>query len=244
MKNLIIVASILAVAFLGKKIYDRTMNTIRGVTQFESNSDDRRMADFSKISSGVNADIEWVKGEMFTVHIDAPSDYLADILTEVDGDVLKIKHNKIGFNWGSKKAKIKVTSPTLESISMGGSGAFTNLSPLRASHFEASLGGSGEITLKDVEVETFEAALGGSGTIHADGSALKADVSMGGSGNFLGRNLKADDVEIGLAGSGDIECHAANTLNISLVGSGDIRYLGNPKVTQSKLGSGSIEKLD
>ncbi len=244
MKNLVIVASILAVAYFGKRIYDQTMHTIRNVTGSSSQSDDRRLANFSQVFSGVSADIEWVKGETYTVQIDASDDYLSNIITEVDGDVLKIKHRSTNFNWGNNKAKIKITSPTLESISMGGSGAFSNLSPIKSETFEASLGGSGAITLTDIDVADFDASIGGSGQIKADGRAKKVQIGMGGSGEYLGSNLMADDVEASLAGSGDIECHATKSLNANLVGSGDIRYKGNPTVTKNKLGSGEIEKLE
>jgi hypothetical protein len=245
MKNLLIVAGILAVVYYGKKVYDQTMYTIKDVANFAVQADDRRTGNFTEISSGVNADIEWTQGETCTIHIDAPSDYLAEIETVVEGDVLEIRHKtKVGFSWGNKSAKIKITSPTLKAISMGGSGAFKNLSRLESSTFDASLGGSGTITLVDLDLEEFGAALGGSGTINADGRTRKAKISLGGSGAYNGRGLKGEDVEATLAGSGDIECHAANSLDATLVGSGDIRYLGNARVNSTKMGSGDIERID
>ena len=91
MKNVLIAAVILGIAWYGKKVYDQTMYTIQDVTSHNSTQEDRSLNNFTGIASHIGADIEWRKGEVHSVQIDAPANVMDKIRTRVEGDMLEIK---------------------------------------------------------------------------------------------------------------------------------------------------------
>jgi hypothetical protein len=241
MKNILIAAVILGVAWYGKKVYDQTMYTIQEVTGSSSVQEDRTLSAFTGIASYIGADVEWRKGEVHSVQIDAPSEVVPQIRTRVEGDMLEIKtDNDVSF--GNQRIVIRITSPDLRRVHMMGSGDFVAKSPITRSNFDTNLGGSGSITAEELDVENFDANLGGSGSITIGGKTTNSNIALGGSGTFEGKKLRSARCTANLAGSGTIYCRVEDRLEANLVGSGDIIYYGNPKVEANKIGSGDIEK--
>ncbi len=241
MKNVLIAAVVLGIAWYGKKVYDQTMYTIQEVTGHNSVQEDRSLNTFTGIASHIGADIEWRKGEVHSVQIDAPSDVMEKIQTRVEGDMLEINAEN-DFSIGNQRIVIRITSPDLRKVHMMGSGDFVAKSAIRRSNFDANLGGSGSITVDDLEVENCDANLGGSGTIRLSGKSTNTTLALGGSGTFEGKKLRSARCEANLAGSGTIYCGVDDQLEANLVGSGDIFYFGNPKVETNKIGSGDVKK--
>ncbi len=103
------------------------------------------------------------------------------------------------------------------------------------------LAGSGEIELKDINVDSLKLELTGSGMIKARGSAKVLTVSLTGSGYVKAEPLVADKVTAEVSGSGDVEVRSKVSLDATISGSGRLAYYGSPAdVKKSVTGSGSI----
>ncbi len=241
MKNLIIVAFVLGIAYLGKNAFDNARYALKEITGVGATKDDfRNVSAFTGVASYVAGDVEWKAGEKYSVQISAPSDVLPYFTTEVNGDIMEIKTSeRVKYQ---SSVKIVVTSPELRLIAMYGSGNFTTSSSINRNSLKIELAGSGAIEVPNMDVEDLKAKLSGSGTIDLGGRAQKADLELSGSGNMDAESLKAEKADIAITGSGNAACNVEKSLNADISGSGNIRYSGNPQVNVSKSGSGTVEK--
>ena len=181
----------------------------------------RTTSDYSDIKCSGSMDFILIKGTEGKLTIEGESNLLEYIITEVDGDVLKIKtENNISLRPSYNKT-ITITIP-FEDIEY------------------VSLSGSGDVVL-DVDANEINASVTGSGDLTLRGKTTQLKTSVTGSGDFHGYKLDAIDVDAKVTGSGDIEIICNGNLKARVTGSGDIEYKGAPKTEDSKvMGSGSI----
>jgi hypothetical protein len=125
------------------------------------------------------------------------------------------------------KFLIELTAPTLEEISVLGSGDFNFVTPFEAKELKIKLTGSGDVVFeKTANIHDF-------------------DVDVAGSGDLFSKEFLADYMDISIAGSGKMVCEylQAERLHSSVAGSGDV-IIKDGKVKKANLsvaGSGSIE---
>jgi hypothetical protein len=126
------------------------------------------------------------------------------------------------------------------------SGSFTTETPMRvvvsAPSLEAvTLSGSGIVTVEDVEAGSFTVSLPGSGVVRASGGTGRLDVDLAGSGDAQLATLIARDVHVAVGGSGRVDVTATRSLDATVSGSGAILYGGDPaRVTRNVTGSGAV----
>jgi hypothetical protein len=180
----------------------------------------RSLASFSKIHLSGSPDVEVAIGSPQSLEITADDNILPIIESKVEGDTLHIG-SKESYNT-SLGVKFKITVPTLEGVSVTGSGDI-HATGLKTTEMKASVTGSGDVTLKGA-VDDLRAEITGSGNLHAV-------------------DLAAKTVRVTVTGSGDAEVRAIEELNAGVTGSGDVRYSGNPPKVQKRVtGSGDIAK--
>lgn len=125
-------------------------------------------------------------------------------------------------------------------------GSFTTSAPMRvdvtAPSVEAlTLSGSGLVTADGVDTQALAVELSGSGVLYAHGTVGTLDVSVPGAGDAELGGLTARDAHAAVSGSGRILVHVTNSLEASVSGTGAIMYTGNPPlVTKSVTGTGAI----
>ncbi|AEM71440.1 hypothetical protein Murru_2402 [Allomuricauda ruestringensis DSM 13258] len=190
-------------------------------------------------------DVDLVSGNEGEIILEGESNLLEHIKTEVKDGKLVIKAEK-GMNlkpssW-NKGIHITVPVESIEFVSLSGSGDVVGKTMIKSNRFNASMSGSGDVSLM-VEAEEVEAALSGSGDINLSGRATNFTVSVSGSGDIKAYDLEADFVKATVSGSADIKVTAHQSIDARVSGSGDIHYRGNPKKIKSKAsGSGDISK--
>ena len=135
-------------------------------------------------------------------------------------------------------AKVTITMPALEEISMAGSGTIT--AEAMASDAEISMAGSGSIKVDDIAVDKLEVSSAGSGSIKGAGTAKKLEVNILGSGGVNLSKLTADDVEVSIAGSGGVKVASDGKVEASIAGSGSVFVEGSATCKSSIAGSGSL----
>ena len=165
-------------------------------------------------------------------------------------------------NYLNYELEVRLIVPTIEYVSVSGSGdiklgTFVGIEDLVVkldgsgdidsegvlevlTSAELELDGSGDIDLK-LKAESISATLDGSGDIDLSGSTSTLDVQLDGSGDIKAFKMESLVTQAYLDGSGNIDVYASKKLIASLQGSGDIRYRGEPKVEASIDGAGTIE---
>jgi len=217
-----------------------------GTTGAYADTQDRHLSGFHAVQISASFDVYITQGGTESVKVDAPSDVIDKIITEVDGGVLKIRTKDNIFNWGSwfnnshKKILIYVAVKDINAVGISGSSDVFFKEGLHADKFELKISGSGDVTGK-LEVKTLQVSVSGSGDIKLAGSAETSNVSLSGSGDYEARDLTTSTTAVRISGSGDASVNASQKLDAHVSGSGDINYSGHPKqVSKSTSGSGDI----
>ena len=165
---------------------------------------------------------------------------LADLEIRTRGDELHIgTKNRIGG--GRRHAvTVYVTLPALAKASIGGSGDM-RIDNVQVPRFEAAIGGSGNIEIASLQIQEGHFAVAGSGNIRAGGGqAQTTDVSIAGSGDIDLNAVQSRNAEVSVVGSGDVRIRASDAASVTIMGSGDVDVAGQARCSIRKMGSGEV----
>ena len=142
------------------------------------------------------------------------------------------------------KFLIELTAPTLEEISVLGSGDFNFVTPFEAKELKIKLTGSGNVLSKELHADYMDISIAGSGKMVCD--CLHAEhlrSSVAGSGDVMIKDGKVKKANLTVAGSGSIEVRCQmESMDYSVAGTGSISYPGDVKAVGTVVG-GKINKI-
>lgn len=184
--------------------------------------------------------VELVSGTEGNLKIQAESNLMEYIVTEVENGTLKIK-TKRNMNLNpSEEIKIIVPFEQINAVALSGSGEVFTKDKITSENFDIRLSGSGDVSLA-LKARNIDAAMSGSGDINLKGATEEFEIAISGSGDVDAENLKAQRVDARISGSGDINVFASEALSARVSGSGDVTYKGNPSKQDFRTsGSGSV----
>jgi hypothetical protein len=171
-----------------------------------------------------------------------PNDMLDKLEVKVvDGELRIGREKHWGWNWSSNREPtlITVTVPRLRGASIAGSGDM-KVDNVQAASFQGSVAGSGNLTIGALQADSASLDVAGSGDTSIAGVAKSIDVSIAGSGNVDARGLKSERAKISIAGSGDVRAAVSGEADVSIIGSGDVDIAGSARCRVSKMGSGDV----
>ncbi len=172
-----------------------------------------------------------------TIEVEGDDDAVEALRFVRDGPMLGISRED--GSWGDwEAATIRVGMPAPREITIAGSGEVE--AATMASIAAIAIGGSGSITVDQIEAEKLDIAIGGSGSINAAGTADRLELAIGGSGSANLARLNADDAEIAIGGSGSVSLASDGEVRGSIGGSGSINVTGAAQCTLESFGSGSL----
>lgn len=207
-------------------------------------SETRNTGTYDQVSLEGNMDVELIAGKEGQLTVEAESNLMEYILTEVSGGKLKISVEK-GINLNpSRNEGIRILVPfeTLNRLSVTGSGDMYTSDKITADAFDLRLTGSGDMKIH-LESESVTAKITGSGDVALRGKTNDFECTVTGSGDFEAYDFQARSANASVMGSGDIQLQVTGDLKARVAGSGDIRYRGNPEKEDFKTtGSGAVSK--
>ena len=209
---------------------------------------DRHLSGFHAIDVAGSFDVYITQGSTESVKVEAPSNMMGRIITEVNNGVLRIYNKHDTFNWGDmwghhKKIVVYVVAKNLNSINLSGSGDAFFKDGIRAGNLKLSISGSGDMT-GSVDAKNLDCSITGSGDMKLSGRAESSGVTLVGSGDFTARSLQTVNCAVRVSGSGDAQVNASERVDATVSGSGDVRYTGGAKLINSrKTGSGDISRF-
>lgn len=210
-------------------------------TTVSGQQDRRDHKDFNKVGFGTAGELYIKIGPSFSVVLEGDEDLLSRIETEVRGDKLVFRHRNT-FYTGNNKFKAYVTMPSVEGLSISGSGRVIVESPLEGSILDLAISGSGKIISGDLKYDDLECSISGSGDFELNGAGKinNAGLSISGSGGFKAPDLELTNLDARISGSGSCDCFVTGNLAASISGSGSIYYKGNPRMDVRSSGSGRV----
>jgi hypothetical protein len=204
--------------------------------------ENRSVSDFTRINFGVSGDLFIEIGPKFEVTVEGSRSYVDDIITDVSGGRLTIKHENNFRLRMNERVTVYVTMPEIEGLGVSGSGKAEIKDVVKGDDLNLSVSGSGRLVITGMDVENLDCGISGSGTINLDGngSVGKADISISGSGDYYGEEVEIESLTVGVSGSGKCICNVSESLSASISGSGDVSYSGSPRVNARVSGSGHV----
>ena len=227
------------------------------------------VAAFKEISMILPATVNYTVADDYSCRVTLDENLFEYLDIHSKGGCLRLEMVKTlqQVNLMPTKFVIDISAPTIEEISIAGSGEICFVTPFEARRLEVSVAGSGGVFFNEIaRIQRFQMNLAGSGKlkcqeIHAD------DVELGiaGSGKMVCKNLQADYANLGVAGSGeiifeagrlksaDVSVHGTGSvetrcqmesMDYSIAGSGTIEYYGDVKVKGSTMGTGRIRRIN
>ena len=163
------------------------------------------------------------------------------------GDCLKVEMVKTFQQADVRPTKflIELTAPTLEEISVLGSGDFNFVTPFEAKELNIKLTGSGDVVFeKTANIHAFDTDIAGSGSLLSkELLADHMDISIAGSGDVMIKDGMVKKANLSVAGSGSIEVRCQmESMDYSVAGTGSISYPGDVKAVGTVVG-GKINKI-
>lgn len=213
------------------------------VNTFAQNKDERKVSGFDKITNSTSVDLFISQGSEYKLVIEAKDQKDLDkIVTEVNGETLKIK-TKPG-SWNLSNMKIYVTLPELNALAISGSCDVRAEKTMKSDEFALAISGSGDVRFEDIQTNDLSIAVSGSGDVRMAGkSTSSVQIGVSGSGDIDLQNVETKNANISISGSGDVKVFATETLNSKTSGSGDVYYKGDAQVIAKSTGSGSITSM-
>lgn len=200
-------------------------------------------ADFTGVELRGSDNIDVRVGTGFSVRAEGPSDELDKLKIEKVGDTLRVgRISDKGFHWGNgdrKGVTIFVTMPRIAEASIAGSGDMT-VDRVDGQSFTGATAGSGNLEVASLSVQTGDFSIAGSGDMNLKGSARQLKMNIAGSGNIDASGVKAEGAEVAIAGSGGARADVTGPAQVSVMGSGDVDLGSGAKCTTSKMGSGDV----
>lgn len=205
------------------------------------------LKDFNALETIGSFNVEYKHGNHPHAELYMPDNVLQYVGAEVNGKKLRLSlKNNVNVRWGNNsKAKIVVYAPSVNDLSLVGSGTLAVNEPLRGDKITLRLTGSGDFAIRTLKVNTVEADLSGSGdfNILTMNVSKDASLSVSGSGDFDVANLKVKDLTLSTTGSGDMNVASisADHLDAAVTGSSDMNLKGVANTASySVTGSGDI----
>jgi hypothetical protein len=233
-------------------------------TMSAQQTETRKVTDFTKLVIGGSFDAVLRQGNETSVKIITENIDTKKILTQTNGNTLKVSLEK-GF-YKNIKIKLEITYKNLDALNKSGSGNLTCESDLGGTvDFDLSLSGSGNMTIEGtvkgtsisigrsgsgnmklarLQSDRSKMFFSGSGNFEVrDGAAKTQTIHLSGSGNVSAYGLKTETCAAAVSGSGDIKVSVSNSIEAFITGSGNIEYRGNAQVAKLEVhGSGRISK--
>lgn len=232
-KQIIALASIAMLIFTTGCI-DELLVDGNGISATEA----RITEEFSKIKSEGEFDIHITSGSEFDILVEAESNLIQYIETDVNGSTLRIHTRGLRDLRNSLPMEIFITVPFVEEIKQSGSGHITT-DFFEGNHFEFVISGSGSIGTA-IDANSVDGVVSGSGSLFVSGAANSADFVISGSGQIDAWDMELQNCEATISGSGSMWLSVEQFLRAIISGSGSVYYSGTPEIETRISGSGNI----
>ncbi|QGY43287.1 hypothetical protein GM418_06320 [Maribellus comscasis] len=194
--------------------------------------------DFNKVQSEGEFDVHITNGDEFEVVVNAESNILPYIETNVSRNKLRIYIRGLHNVKNRLPMEVYITTPYIEGITQSGSGVITT-DYFITNDMKVAISGSGRIETA-MDALNLDAVISGSGNLDLSGSSNFGDFLVSGSGKINANDLSLRNCEATISGSGNMWVNVDNYLKASISGSGSVFYYGNPSIEKHISGSGNV----
>ncbi len=205
--------------------------------------EDRDVTGFTGVRVSTGIDVFLSEGENFKVTVEADENLMEIILTELKGDMLVVKTDRVNIR-NARSKKVHVTLPELTVLQISSAGDCVGQTPFTCDDLKLGISSSGDLSL-EVEATRIELDISSSGDARIAGSTDVLDVSLSSAGDLEAYDMIAKKVDVSVSSAGGARVHATEEISMSASSAGNIYYRGDARVLHSSSSSaGNITKKD
>ncbi len=195
---------------------------------------------FTRVSVGSGIDLFITQGEPVTVTVEADNRDMDRVVTDVEGDVLKI-FMRSNVRWvRTRSVKVHLTMPEITSLSVSGGADLRSTATINTQQLSVDCSGGADAYLSVIASDVELSASGGA-DIDIKGEATTLNASASGGADIDAKNLKAQKAVVEASGGADISVYASEEIKAHASGGSDIDYYGSPAIKAiSKSGGGDV----
>ena len=191
------------------------------------------------VSSGI--DVYLSQGSSFEVIVEADENLQEVILTEMSGNMLVVKTERVNIR-SAKAKKVHVTLPELKELKISSAGDCNGQTLFSCDDLRLSISSAGDLSL-EVEADRIDLDISSSGDARISGSADVFNVNLSSAGDLHAFDLIAGKVDVSVSSAGDARVHATEEISMNASSAGNIYYMGEAQVIHSRSSSaGDIVK--
>ncbi len=193
-----------------------------------------------KVSSGIDV---YLSQGSFEVKVEADENLHEVILTELEGNTLVVKTERVNIR-NAKSKKVHVSLPELTALKISSAGDCVGQTSFSCEDLRLSISSAGDLSL-EVDADRIDLDISSSGDASLSGSADEFNVSLSSAGDLNAYDLIAGKVDVNVSSAGDARVHATEEISMSASSAGNIYYKGDAKVMHSQSSSaGNISHRD
>ncbi|HEX8327156.1 MAG TPA: head GIN domain-containing protein [Hymenobacter sp.] len=208
----------------------------------------RQVRDFQMVSSSGGIDVVLSQGSNTSVVVEAAPEAQEHIVTELDGNTLKIGWER-NYSWrnllsSKRKATVYITCPRLSGVALSGGADAKGQSNFSADNFTIDASGGSDVKMT-LTAKTLSIQASGGSDVDLSGRVERQKVDVSGGSDYNGFELRSNTATVQASGGSDINLTVDGELSSNASGGSDIRYKGNARVANSSSsGGGSVRRAN
>lgn len=191
----------------------------------------RKITGFHGVSVTSGIDLYLSQKNVEEVTVEAETEDLDKIITEVEGGVLHIyikEKSWLNLNWNSKPRKVHVSFKSLDKLDASAGSDVVTVSPIKVDNLRVDASSGSDIRL-EVNASEMRVASSSGSDITLKGSTNKLEVDASSGSDINAGELTSKDCDASVSSGSDIKVNATETLKANASSGGDISYSGSPK---------------
>ncbi len=195
----------------------------------------RDVSGFSGVHASTGIDVFISEGSGFDVKVEADENLLEVILTELNGNMLVIKTDRVNIR-SAKSKKVYVTMPKLKELKISSAGDCKGMTPFNCDDLRVSISSAGDLKL-DVEANRIDINISSSGDATLTGRTGVLDANLSSAGDLHAFDLIAETVSVDVSSAGDARVYASEEISMNASSAGNVYYKGEADVVHSRSSS-------
>lgn len=200
------------------------------------------VADFERIRVVGPFRVNVIADRMTVARGSGSADALDRVRLDVQGRTLFVRMDRSNFSGMDLKgppATLTIRAPMLREASLAGSGSLS-LTGMKGLRVSLVVEGSGTLSADGIKADRLDVGVIGTGTITLVGKARSASVTGRGAGAVKAAELVVDDLAINWESASDGIFAATRTAKVTSIGTGNVTVSGKPACTVTNAGNGQV----
>jgi len=198
---------------------------------------ERKVSTFEQVDVSGAFTVYLKQGSSHGVTIEADENLHPIIITEVEGNTLKIYADEPIRK--AKKMAVYVNFPEISSLDISGACEIFSKSVLKGAKLKLDFSGASEAEL---QLDYQKLMIDGSGAseMELSGSVEEVRMELSGASDIDAEELKVIDMYLSTSGASDVDVNVTGMLEVHSSGASEVEYVGNPQLKVDKSGASSV----